>query len=405
MHIAIVVNSFPVISETFIFNKISGLLAAGLDMTVMVQSTRSDKSMFAERMSHLPVTLVQPSLLARGKFLFPFELMLAILRNPYQALNLWIKARKAHTKVRQAIKAWVLALPLELGRYDLVHFEYSGLAVSYLDALPLLSGRLFISCRGSAERIVPLVNPMRGEQLRKVFGYVQRVHCVSVDMQRTVEKFGLRPEQGFVNHPAIDVAKFQRSTIYPQKTVGPYHLVSVGRLHWTKGLEFGLLAMRKLVDDGLDVTYDIIGRGDEEEKLRYAIANLDLGQRVRLMGHQSAEVVRESLEMCDVCLLPSLSEGLSNVALEAMSMEVPVVSTTVGGMDEAISDGQDGFLVSPWQPNLLAEKIRILLEDSSLRYRMGQAARRKIEQKFCLENQIKIFVDEYRNSYKETMCD
>lgn len=396
MRLAIVVNGFPTLSETFIYNKAVGLRAAGVDVTVLAHGRQAEWGMFAGRTESFPRQAVQRSLLAQGWAGLPARWIRVVFKQPRQSLHLWKAARTRYEDVRRAFMAWVLALPLETGHYDVVHFGYSGLAALYLDALPLLSARLFTSCRGAAEQIVPLVNPQRGEQLRQVFGYMQRVHCVSAEMQRTVEKYGLCPGQGFVNHPAIDAAQFQRRTVYLQKAVGPYHLVSVGRLHWKKGLEFGLLTVRQLVDDGLDVTYDIIGGGDEEEKLRYAVADLGLSQRVRLLGRQSAAVVREALETADVCLLPSLSEGLSNAALEAMAMEVPIVSTTAGGMDEAITDGVEGFLVPPWQPGKMAEKVCVLLADPALRLRMGQAGRQRVIEHFQLERQICCFLEQYQ---------
>jgi hypothetical protein len=78
------------------------------------------------------------------------------------------------------MRAFLLALPIKQSDYDIIHFEMSGIAVAYLDALPLLKpAKLVTSCRGAAEQITPLIDPTRGEKLRQVFKEMDLVHCVS----------------------------------------------------------------------------------------------------------------------------------------------------------------------------------------------------------------------------------
>jgi colanic acid/amylovoran biosynthesis glycosyltransferase len=327
-----------------------------------------------------------------------------LLHQPGQSMRLWWRAVARYGYGWRASKAWIMALPLILGQYDLIHFEYSGLAVSYLDALPLLApAKLLTSCRGAAEQIVPLVKPERAVRLRQLFPLLDRVHCVSADIQGTVEDYGLQPGQAFVNHPAIDPNQFRRQSPYPAKECGPFNLVSIGRLHWKKGLEYGLLAVRQSIDEGYDIFYDILGGGVEEERLRFAIQDMDLSERIRLHGRQPATRVRQALEEADIYLLPSLSEGISNSALEAMAMELPVVSTTAGGMSEVITDGCEGLLVPPRQPTAMAEKVRYLLADSGLRRKMGQLGRERIIRHFNLRKQTNCFITEYQALLKETI--
>jgi glycosyltransferase involved in cell wall biosynthesis len=395
VRLAVVVNGFPSVSESFIFNKVRGLRDAGLDVTVVANAPSADAAFFAGRMADPPAVLLVPA--AGGAARLPAALAGLVRRSPAGSLRLWKEIRARHGDKRRALRAWVRSLPLALGGFDVIHFEYSGLAVAYRDVLPHLAGkRIVVSCRGAAEQITPLLHPERADQLREVFAHADRVHCVSEDMLRTVEGYGLPRSKAFVNHPSIDAAQFRRREPYPMRGAGPYRLVSTGRLHWKKGFEYALLAVRRLVDEGADVRYDIIGGGLEEERLRFAVHDLRLDGRVRLLGRQPAEEVRRALEEADVYLLPSLSEGLSNAALEAMAMELPVVSTTAGGMEEAIQDGRDGFLVPSRDPAALAAAIRRLLASAELRRSMGHAARLRIEEHFNLARQIGCFVDEYR---------
>lgn len=397
IRIAMVVNRFPTVSETFIFNKVMGLRQAGHDVFVHVQGEKNDAAFFEARLAGQPLDFVRSALTTFPPHQLLMRLTAILARQPNEARRLQSQAQKRYGLGARAQKAWLMALPLVLGNYDLIHFELSGLAVVYLDVLPLLRpAKLLMSCRGTAEKITPLAQPERAEKLRRVFQHLDLVHCVSANMQRTVEQYGLRPDQAFVNYPSIDVEEFKRAQPYLSKEQGPYQLLTVGRLRWEKGLEYGLLAVRHLVNEGMDLRYTIIGSGDEEERLRFAIHDLGLTEQVELMGRQPAAVVRQALESADVFLLPSLSEGLSNAVLEAMAMEIPVVSTTAGGMAEAIDHGMEGFLVPPREPEKMAENVSVLLSDPSLRRNMGCAGRRKVETVFNLQRQVECFVKEYR---------
>ncbi|MGH7720995.1 MAG: glycosyltransferase, partial [Gemmatimonadaceae bacterium] len=296
----------------------------------------------------------------------------------------------------RSLRAWALGLPLAAGEFDIVHFEYSGIAVSYLDVLSLLApAKLIVSCRGAAEQITPLVDAKRAEGLRAMFAVVDRVHCVSNDMVDTVRQYGLDPRRAFVNYPSIDLGEFRRLRPYRAATEGPVRIVSTGRLHWKKGFEYALLAVRKLLDAGHDVSYAILGGGPEEERLRVTISDLRLAGCVELRGRQPSGAVRSALEEADIYLLPSVSEGLSNAALEAMAMELPVVSTSAGGMAEAIDDGLEGLLVPTRDADALARRIEDLLRDPGRRAEMGRAGRRRVERQFSLEGQTARFVEEY----------
>lgn len=397
MRLAVVVNQFPVLSESFIVNKVIGLRSKGVDVTVIAHSPKSDLALYTERFTqetfpprHLALTSLKPTALTR-------HVLNILLHHPQTSYQLWRTVRQKYNNRYQALRTWLFAIPLIIGRYDIIHFAYSGIAVSYLEALPLLvPAKLITSCRGAAEQIMPLHKPERANELKQLLPQMDRIHCVSADMAQTVQRYGARPEQIFINHPSIDPARFQREQPYALKTKGPYHLISVGRLHWKKGLEYGLLAVRQLIDAGYDVVYDIIGGGESEESLRFATHDLGLQAQVQWHGRQSATVVKQKLEQADVYLLPSLSEGLSNAALEAMSMGLPLVSTTAGGMAEAITEGVEGFLVPSRDAVAMAQATSRLLVNPQLRQQMGQAGRQRIESQFYLQRQIDCFLQEYK---------
>jgi glycosyltransferase involved in cell wall biosynthesis len=387
--LALVVNRFPSLSETFIYTKATALRRAGVDVTVVAGMPSQDDAHFVGRGYDGPVELMDVS---RDLALTAKHLAARIAKLSERELKLWAAARGRYGVSRRALRAIVIAIPL--ARFDVIHLEYTGLATAYLDALVLLDAKLVVSCRGTAERMTPIAEPERANELREMFRVVDRVHCVSQDLVETCAAYGLDPAKAFVNNPAIDTDAFRRATAYTARS-GTFRILSTGRLHWAKGIEWGVLATRALVDAGHDVHYDVIGGGDEIGRLRFLIHDLKLGDRVTLAGKQPMAEVRRALESADVYLLPSVSEGISNAALEAMAMELPVVSTNVGGMSEAITDGVDGVLVPSRSPREIADAIAALVHEPTRRMRIGAAARQRVLEQFSVERQTAQFIAEY----------
>ncbi|MGB6057400.1 MAG: glycosyltransferase family 4 protein [Microthrixaceae bacterium] len=302
-------------------------------------------------------------------------------------------------EARLTAKERVLFAPLLSTGSDVIHFEFSGIAVTYRRALPhLRPAKIAISCRGAAEQIVPLRDPTRGPQLREVFEQVDLIHCVSDDIRRTVEDLGAPSDRILVNRPAVPVESFTELARRREPADGHTGLrvLSIGRLHWKKGFDDSLRAISSLNYGPLDIEYRIAGEGVEREKLSFLIDEYGLGGRATLLGTCTQDQIREQLTWADVLLLPSLSEGISNAVLEAMSSGLPVISTNCGGMGEVIDDGIDGYLVGVGDIHAMAERLSALGSDPDLRGRLGAAAMKRAGLEFDVSRQIRLFIEAYR---------
>jgi glycosyltransferase involved in cell wall biosynthesis len=107
--------------------------------------------------------------------------------------------------------------------------------------------------------------------------------------------------------------------------------------------------------------------------------------------------VRTVLSEADAFLLPSISEGLSNAALEAMAMKLPLVTTNAGGMAEAVRDGTDGFVVDRRDSLAMADRLLRLAASPELRHRLGCYARERVREQFGIETQIRVFREVYES--------
>src|SRR5208337_1256707 len=117
------------------------------------------------------------------------------------------------------------------------------------------------------------------------------------------------------------------------------------RLSEEKGYDLLIRAVDHLIRDGYDAALLVVGEGNQREKLEALLTELGRGDRIRLLGFQSDVV--PLYEAMDLFVLSSLSEGLPNVVLEAMALEVPVVATQIAGIPRLIEDGKNGLLVDP----------------------------------------------------------
>jgi len=132
------------------------------------------------------------------------------------------------------------------------------------------------------------------------------------------------------------------------------------------------------------VRFIIAGDGPGRDELANLIEGEPLKSHVTLLGHRSD--VPNLLASLDVLALPSYAhEGIPQIILQAQAMERAVVATTIGGIPEVVEDGVTGLLVAPRNAEALADKIGALLDDASLRARLGVAARANIEKQHSLE--------------------
>lgn len=211
----------------------------------------------------------------------------------------------------------------------------------------------------------------------------ERVICVSEDLRAQCLATGVPAERCVLIENAIDTQEFARglTTAEAKQRLGlpPERLLigAVGRLSAEKGFDVLIRSVDQLLQTGLDVGLVIAGEGDERPALQALIAGLGHGDRIRLLGYRAD--TRELYQAMDLLALSSFREGLPNVLLEAMALEVPVVATRVAGIPRLVRDGENGLLVEPGDAATLAGALARLLGDDGLRGRYRHAGRATIE--------------------------
>jgi glycosyltransferase involved in cell wall biosynthesis len=219
-----------------------------------------------------------------------------------------------------------------------------------------------------------------------VSGYVRR---------RLIESDQIPPEKVSVLYNGIDLGHFRpqrgaeegravrtRLGLSEQCQV----VICVAQLIDAKGLNYLIDAAAELRARP-DLVVLIVGEGERRQALADHIRRLGLDERVQLLGRR--DDVGELLAASDLFVCPSVwDEALGYVNLEAMAAGLPVVASRVGGIPEAVRDGETGLLTPPRDAQALAGAMASLLDDDARRAAMGRAGRRAVEETFSMEQAI-----------------
>jgi len=175
----------------------------------------------------------------------------------------------------------------------------------------------------------------------------------------------------------------------------------VGRLVVQKGHIYLIEASERIVKKYPDVKFLIIGEGELRSDLEKRVRDRQLDDNFIFLG--SRDDVPDLLKVIDIFTLPSLFEGLPNVVLEAMASGKPIVATAVDGTREAVIHGQTGVLVPPKDPEQLTEALCDLLDNPQKALDYGEKSRKRAEEYFSLEQQVKSFENLYENYFLKSL--
>ena len=134
-----------------------------------------------------------------------------------------------------------------------------------------------------------------------------------------------------------------------------------------------------------NVKFIILGQGYEEQNLRKLVNELKLESRVIFLGYIPHAEMPKYLQISDVFIRPSLSEGLGNSFLEAMASGIPVIGTNVGGIPDFLKDGETGLFCEINNPKSIAQKVEKLIKDPESRQYIVKNAKDMVEKNYRWE--------------------
>lgn len=162
----------------------------------------------------------------------------------------------------------------------------------------------------------------------------------------------------------------------------PFRIISVARLDPRKGLRFLIDAAQSLIEKFPQLTIHIAGEGHQRPLLEQRIRHSGLENVVFLIGNKNGDELLREYQQASLFVLPSLGESQGIVFMEAMACGLPVIGFDIGGVNEMITTGVEGFLVEKENVNALVSAIDKIFSDSKLAYAMGMRGRKRIETHF-----------------------
>jgi colanic acid/amylovoran biosynthesis glycosyltransferase len=389
---------FPQPPEQFVEDTLVGLAERGHHVQVVASRTRFPLS---PRLQDLLDIRWVPAADAPGwpRHRTMRRLAAAFAHDPDRLAALVRALQASHGWTRMLWSELEQFLPFIEARPDVIHFEWADWATRYLEVMPFLSHPIVVSCRGSDVRVYPLASSKTRSRLQQMFDVVDGIHCVSAEIAQVAIANGAPPGKVVVIVPGVDTRYFATPRPEPSEQEDrPVRIVSSGRLHWLKGYEYALMAVHRLRQRGLSVTYTIAGRDEGGgDAMRLAIRDLGLQSEVSLLGHLDRSRLRSVLAESDIFLMSSVSEGLSIAVLEAMAAGLPAVVTDAGGLPEAVRDGEHGFVVPKRDPDAMARALERLVVDGDLRRDMGRRAAAHVRRHHDIDGEVDRLVAVYED--------
>jgi colanic acid/amylovoran biosynthesis glycosyltransferase len=396
MKIAYLCSLYPAVSHTFVLREIDALRDRGVEIaTFSIHRAPSDQLLaHADRVAFETTYTILPP---RWAALFAAHLRIALSAPRAYLLTLALALRLAPAGLRgrlwqffyfvEAVLLWT-----ECRRRGIRHIHVhmgnvaadAALLAAHLGSAlePEQPWSWSFTLHGPAE-FFDVSHFRLAEKLRRA----QFVVCIT-DYTRSQLMALSHPEvwdKLHVIHVGIPIEQFTRSEHARRLSKNPT-ILFIGRLVPEKGHAVLLEAAGLLAERGRRVNVTLAGDGPHRPTLERYAEQLGLASQVSFPGAVGQEEIHAMYADASIFCMPSFAEGLPGVLMEAMAMEVPVVSTWITGVPELIEDGRTGLLVAPGRADELADALERLLTDPALCRVMGSAARKKVISEFNTES-------------------
>ncbi|BAY22416.1 putative glycosyltransferase [Calothrix sp. NIES-2100] len=389
MKIAFIVGYFPLISETFIINQITGVIDRGheVDIYAYQQSNSFKLHPNVKKYQLLNRTFYQP-LAPRNYFWRLLKAIKLIIKNYdkkplvlLRSLNFFKYGKRA-----ASLKLLYSVIPLlKCESYDIIHCQFGtqGRDGMLWRDLGAIQGKLITCFRGYD--ISSFVDKYGEDIYDELFAKGDFFLANCKFFQKKAIRLGCDEHKIVVHGSGIDCSQFQFKVRVAPEINDTIYIVTTARLVGKKGLEYGIRAVAQVATYHPNIEYNIIGDGPLKTELQQLVAELNVADKIRILGWKNQPEIIEFLDKSHIFMAPSVTsadgnqDAPVNTLKEAMAMGLPVIGTLHGGIPELVEDGISGFLVPERDVDAIAQKLIYLIEHPEIWSQMGQAGRAYVE--------------------------
>ena len=389
---AYLVSQYPAISHTFILREVLALRKLGFEISVASVNSvdRPTEKLTQDEQDEARKTLYLKRLsLARVLW----DHLCSFAHNPFRFLQtLFFALRLGQPDLKRMLygilyfaEAVLVARWMRKSRLPHLHVHFATPAAMVgLLASRLTHCSLSITVHGPDEFYdvtrYQLAAKIAGCSFLCVISQFARSQLMKVSSAKEWRKFEVTPL-------GIDPQRFPPK---PTKSAdGRFEVLCVGRLVPAKGQHILIEALHFMVNRGGDACVRFVGDGPDRQSLELLARQLGVADRVFFEGSVNQDRIGEFYKQANAFVLPSFAEGVPVVLMEAMSVELPCITTRITGIPELIRDGIDGLLVTPSDSDELASAMLRLMKDPSLCRDLGKSGRKRVVACYDLDTNTK----------------
>ncbi len=409
MKILMVVGKFPVLSQLFILNQITGLIDRGHQVDICGLEGFSDETNVHPQVKtyHLLERLYTAPPLPDNYLLRLIKGLNLLILNGYKKPKFLLQFLAGFKYGKKALSLRLLytMIPfIQKNKYDIIHCQFGvyGELVTLLRELGLVQGTLITSFRGFDISEYPRSSSANVYNRLFKTGDLFLANCDF--FRQAAIKLGCPKSKILVHYSGIDTNKFTFHP-HPFPKNNRIRIVTIGRLVEKKGIEYVIQAINYVIQIHQNIECDIVGDGPLLQKLEVMIDQLELREKIHLLGAKNQQEIIDIMKKAHLFVAPSITskngdqDAPINTLKEAMAMGLPVISTYHGGIPELVEDGVSGFLVPEKDAQAIADKLQYLIEHPEIWVSMGERGRQFVETHYNM-NKLN---DELVNIYSQAL--
>ncbi len=395
---------FPRLSETFILAQIITAIKCGYKVNILVEDlleiNETTHGELIEKYSLIDKIVFEDYRIPENKTLRFLKAILLILNNIFNIFKL--KAFIGEHRKFELRHIFIFNFFKKFKDFDIVHIQYgtNGKPLDLLKKVGFFPPKLVVSFHGH-DVYFPINGIIVNDDFYdSLFKYADKLIANTPYLKDLLIELGAPSEKIETIPVAVNTKFFKpnKPEINKSETI---RIITVGRLEIFKGQHFGIECISKLIKNGYNVHYTIVGAGSQEESLKNLIQEYSLNNYIEMTGRKSQKDIRELLQNHDIFLMTSItdpnygveSQGL--VTAEAQACGLPVIGFDSGGVKYTVMNGKTGFIVPEFDKEAMTLRIVELIDNVKLRHKMESEAVIYVENNFSSNKINDIWCDTY----------